>query len=723
MSRATLFLFVASGFALSSTPPCRAQEDLARRHIETGLVLAARGDTAGALTEFQAAVDAKQTLAEKHFQLGRLLARKASTIETDFQERAAAARSLRKALFLEPDNPAYLAEYGFLLMKQLMRNDGERVLRRALRAAEQHGVDDPALISQIYFTLGWIQDVRYERQRDRRLIPPTRGDISTSLPMTSWLTDYVDGYLENAPRIEDSGQETRARMIEHYWAALEHDPVHLEATKRLLVPLIEEGRTSECLSLLTRLARALPDRPEASLYRGLVLHVAGREEQAEAAFEDALARLPEYERDALLDLGPILRKDRAEAYAALDDTTRARSERAYWRLNDPIYLTETNERRLEHLARVAYADLRFSEPATGVRGWETDRGVIFIRYGPPTEIANTGGTIVWRYGRKGPVFMFKLQPTYRDARFARDYRWIADEYRHMQPAVYGNIPSIASFTQMPMQIARFRGDAPDWIAVEIHTEVPLERLSENLDLEAGSIDSGIFLRNWHGDEITESVRSEVLHYTQAAASSPFRCWRIHLPAAGELIVGVEARDPLSWRVAVARDVFQADYFPADSLAVSDILLADHIRLRAIVPKQRSHFNITPNAAREYVRNQRLWLYYEIYGLQKDTEGFGAYDITLTLRVRALADEDKANLVGLLSALAKTWGFSLAGDDRIELEFGRDVDLKGRDRVAEHYYIDLAATPAGEYSITLHVWDRIGRRFATSSRTFTVSAPK
>jgi GWxTD domain-containing protein len=718
MLRSTLVLAVLAAFSLNGIPLCHAQENLARSHIQTGLAFAANGDTAAALAQFREAVAAAPTLAETHFQLGRLLARKASSIETDFQERDAAAKTLRKAIFLDPDNSSYFAEYGLLLAKQHKRVDAERVLERALEKADKPGFDDLAF-ADVYFTLGWIQEVRYERERDRRLAPPLQSDIKTSTDLTSWVSRYVDSYLEGAPRIEDSGEETREIMLDHYWTALEHDPSHFDAARRLLVPLIEEDRLNEYFGLVRRLARAHPNRSEIHLYEGLGLHIAGREEEAGAAFDRALEGLSEKERQALLDLGPILRRDKAELYAALDDTARARAEESYWRLTDPIYLTGPNERRLEHMARVAYTDLRFSAPATGLRGWETDRGVIFIRYGPPTEIANMG-TIVWRYGRDGPVFMFEQKPGYIHARFAGDYKWVADEYRHLQPAVYGSIPSIADFSLIPMQIARFRGESADWIAVEFHTELPLEKLAEDLDIDVGTIETGIFLRNWNGEEITKSVHREILHYREASAKSPIRCWRVHLPAAGELIVGVEARDPLSWRAAVARDVFRADYFPADSLSVSDILLADHIRLLSVRPSERSHFDIAPNAGREYVRNQRLWLYYELYGLQPDSEGYASFDVALAIKVTALDREDQPNLLQMLGLLADTWGFSIVGDDRIELRFSREADLADSDRVTEYHSVDLTGAPPGEYEIILQIWDRVAERRATSTRTFSVA---
>jgi GWxTD domain-containing protein len=361
-------------------PPCHAQEEpgrgvIARLHIEDGLARAASGDTAAALAQFRQAVEVAPRLAQAHFQLGRLLARYASTVETDFRERVEAERALREAIALDPYNPAYHAELGILFIKQHMRIDGERVLNRALEMAEERRLElDPALLADVHFNLGWVHEISYERWRDRRLTPLYREAIPATLPWSDRLNRYVDAYLEDARPIENAGQATRDVMLEHYWTALRNDPTHFDASRRLLVHLLEDGQFSEYLSVARRLVEAHPDRPAAGLYLGLGLHVAGRENEAAAAFERALARLPERERAPLLSIEPLLRRKRAEDYLLMDDSSRTEYEHAFWRLTDRLYLTEANETRLEHMARVAYADLRFAEPATGRRGWETEAG-------------------------------------------------------------------------------------------------------------------------------------------------------------------------------------------------------------------------------------------------------------------------------------------------------------------------------------------------------------
>ena len=54
----------------------------------------------------------------------------------------------------------------------------------------------------------------------------------------------------------------------------------------------------------------------------------------------------------------------------------------FWRRRDPNPLTAINEFREEHFRRIAYANENFK---SGVAGWRTDRGRIYIMHGPPTS--------------------------------------------------------------------------------------------------------------------------------------------------------------------------------------------------------------------------------------------------------------------------------------------------------------------------------------------------
>ncbi len=65
------------------------------------------------------------------------------------------------------------------------------------------------------------------------------------------------------------------------------------------------------------------------------------------------------------------------------DEEREQFIEQFWYRRDPDPRTPANEFKEEHYRRIAYANERFT---SGVPGWKTDRGRIYIIHGPPAEI-------------------------------------------------------------------------------------------------------------------------------------------------------------------------------------------------------------------------------------------------------------------------------------------------------------------------------------------------
>lgn len=87
----------------------------------------------------------------------------------------------------------------------------------------------------------------------------------------------------------------------------------------------------------------------------------------------------------------------------------------FWQERNPDPDSPENSAREEHYRRIAYANEHF---ASGVPGWRTDRGHIYILWGPPDEIEShpTGGT----YDR----------PMWQGGGSTQTYAWERWRYRH-----------------------------------------------------------------------------------------------------------------------------------------------------------------------------------------------------------------------------------------------------------------------------------------------------
>jgi GWxTD domain-containing protein len=92
------------------------------------------------------------------------------------------------------------------------------------------------------------------------------------------------------------------------------------------------------------------------------------------------------------DVTYIITDEERSAFMRLQtDEEREQFIENFWLRRDPTPDTVENEFREEHYRRIAYANEHF---ASGIPGWKTDRGRIYITYGPPDEIDDhsSGGT-------------------------------------------------------------------------------------------------------------------------------------------------------------------------------------------------------------------------------------------------------------------------------------------------------------------------------------------
>jgi len=83
------------------------------------------------------------------------------------------------------------------------------------------------------------------------------------------------------------------------------------------------------------------------------------------------------------DVAYIITDEERKAFKKLQtDDERERFIEEFWRRRDPDPDTDENEYREEYYERIAYANEHF---ASGIPGWKTDRGRIWIMYGKPDE--------------------------------------------------------------------------------------------------------------------------------------------------------------------------------------------------------------------------------------------------------------------------------------------------------------------------------------------------
>jgi GWxTD domain-containing protein len=149
----------------------------------------------------------------------------------------------------------------------------------------------------------------------------------------------------------------------------------------------------------------------ASAVAGLAVSVVARAQSnpagaAEKSSQDLPAR---YQRWLDEDVHWIVTPEERAAFLHLSDNEeRDQFVKQFWLRRSPTPNTSENKFKEEHYRRLAYANTRFVESTPG---WNTDRGRIYIVYGPPDEIeahprrGEVKAMELWRYysGRIGGV--------------------------------------------------------------------------------------------------------------------------------------------------------------------------------------------------------------------------------------------------------------------------------------------------------------------------------
>jgi protein TonB len=350
--------------------------------------------------------------------------------------RTRATEVLEAAIERDPSNPAPLLALGRIRLRQGLRSDARRTFETGLRIAiANETAVPPALVAELHYERGRLIQDNWQSTREvgrvrswafeagRCTQAPTvgasAGGYASVERLVAW--NYLcPGELERVFRAgfdlrPDDGADL-SLMMASYRAAIDEVPAHPASNVALLLALGDAGRWDDVLAGARRFARRSGGHPHALLLAGLALHQLGSLEPAAEHFEAALGRLPlgdaEAIRDVFLVIDPVERAD----YRRLWGDERRAWEVAFWAGRDRTPGTEVNEREVQHLARSAYAHLRFG-------GTASDAGEVWVRFGGPNAIhivdAGSGQlTEFWDYG-SGP-----------DITFAR---WVASRAMDLTP--------------------------------------------------------------------------------------------------------------------------------------------------------------------------------------------------------------------------------------------------------------------------------------------------
>jgi GWxTD domain-containing protein len=695
------------------------------------------GDTARAIALIQQQLDRDPDSGELHLRMGALLAATASTVERDYADRRLARAHLDRAIELLGEDPTAYYHLGILLEKQNLRVDALRVLNRAIDFSARR--DRPLTTTQwanIHLVRASNAELEWRDWEDLVWIPPTARDgwpcpsggtmrvrtdeerysiIGTACPRTWWRSSG------RAVHLEELKEDRRLAAMKGYRAVLELDGSSEQAAGGLLRLLGDEGAWAEYVAVVDAFLAAEGDPHRGNLYRGVALYRLHRFDDAREALAEANRRGDAEAQTALADVTLLISRKGQGSFQALDEAGRREVARRLFATSDPSYMTAANERELEHLVRVAWADLKFGAPRSGLRGWDTDPGRIYIRYGQPErrqqcctpgDSEPTETWDYWSYGESGPVFSFRRLDTYRLAWLAGKSQFIADQLGETNPEWY-RPTHITSVHAVAHQVARFRGGRPGTVALEFYAAPPYAQIGA---VEGDTAEAGVFL-------FTEDVRPLWERRVTApvvATDKPVLTYKVEVQP-GRYLYSLEARragpDSVPRPLGKSRGEVEATGYPDGGLALSDIVLARSVEPRQSTtpPMRRGDLAYRAAPTAKVLPGAGLLLFFEVYGVRHVAYGAGR----IAVEVAVEDSKRRSAFVRLGRAIGRLFGADPEAATRISWE--RELPL---DRGAGVEWFGLepdGPLDAGGYRLIVRVRDLESGATAESVRRFTVGA--
>lgn len=632
--------------------------------------------------------------------------------------------SLRIAAALAPDSARFTLNLGRFAYDYggTMRIAAEDFLRKALDVSERQ--NDSIVAADAADQLGMLFWRRYETAAHRVLGALPDRVVLLDPPR---LDDYIGSFVQRLPDDNRPGEPDYRKAVDLFEHAVAVNPVALPPRQHLYMALAEQGRWSELLGASDSALKRAPWDAWAWLGRGLASHRLNRSDDGAAAFDSALSYLAPADRERYTRLSRLLSRSArsdargltAEKYDGWSPAERAELNRIYWTLADPLALTPANEHRVEFYARLTFADLRWSVAEMGLRGADTDRGEVYVRYGPPDDIlafkeGSSDVLVVWRY-RSGEAFLFRQQPASGTATFHYD---LAEDARRIQervPARWNNIVLAMRVDSIPSQATRFRaGRGTDSLDYVVFAALPVDTLVGGLDVEEAPIDVGFRAYDARARVVASDSSRETVQVSPSDLGTRMRSWRVRLPATAQ-VWRVEAVQPVSQRAARTIGMIAAD--TARGLAMSDVLVAASVQPRDGVSAARWSDLLLEPSVGTFARGAPVALVWETYGLTPDEQGRSRYRVGISLE-KVRRDGPLGIVARVMSGAGQLVGLTARGSGTVSFEFERTAS--GGPAAVDYLTLDLGDAPSGEWRATVEVTDQVTGRAARGTRTITIA---
>lgn len=431
-----------------------------------------------------------------------------------------------------------------------------------------------------------------------------------------------------------------------------------------------------------------------------------------------------------------------------------------WKSTDPLYLSDYNERIMEHYARVAYANLFYSVPNIDLKGWMSDRGQVLIRYGEPAKkqklrqsrnsgIKNTGtivaneniiiagdmvGTFVeiWEYENL-PGFLFtgdvnyykfvvnnevnelwrnkwmkrtvsSAAPSALDSRNAinslQDYenvkRQVVQTYK---PVLYGSRMNLDS---RMYSFKKLTPGAGAIVETYMAYSMPTKDTSNINNVKDYTHEIGIFVF----DEYLNTIIEKRSTYKDAIIRKVFKknkenmvnCVYFDLNSR-KVSFAFDLRRMLDSNYFTYRRAFEIPKYEDQAVSISDLVTTNGIDFEKPLPFgiRRGEISFYPNLNNKFRIKEQFFIYYEAYNLKKDGNNETNFEQVITIRPKG---EEGISLKKLVKGITTLFS---GEDGAISLT----TNYRTNDENTQVYMqLDLSGYKPGKYDFIITINDKI-----------------
>lgn len=518
-----------------------------------------------------------------------------------------------------------------------------------------------------------------------------------------------------------------AKAEKYFSKALSIEPLNEDALLGLSRLYENSGNEYKAINLLNKYTELNSSNKDVHLFLGMLYHRKENENSASREFGKALELMSQNEREDFIYNSVVLLITPAygDKIKQLSKEKIDQTIERFWKAANPLHLSDNNERLIEHYSRIAYANLYFGVPKSGIEGWKTDRGEAVIRFGMPKVRIKTRPYFSddsvfhtknenWIYNNFSISFddysmngNFKLsweRPTTNDRGNVHSFEIFEKKKKDL----------IHSYTPLKKQFSvnneTYHFKSLDNKSKELYDsylafELPVRDYSGMLLNIFPKFETGVFIFdrdfnpllekrvNYNHDKVERIMADKMNNYKVDVI-------KFNLPA-DTASFAFEVRRLSDSSFYSYRTVIWRPDFRRNSFGISNLVLASAVEINREIPGaiKRNDISIVPKVKLIFSNKEPIYLYYEAYNLKTGKDGLTDIEQIITIKEHRENDSES----GITSFFRGVKDFFFGAGSKISLSSsGRTKETDSQ----QYMQMDFSSHPAGKYDLILEVKDKI-----------------